>query len=297
MRYRCSVTSTCGFIPENEFRLRNGFGAADTDVMSLPEGPLLERLTHAVRARRLMAFFQPMVDGRDLRVSGFESLARWNDPEWGWVPPQVFIPVAERSGLIGEMARSLADLALGELARWRASGWEVGVSLNVSRGQVLEVDFCDGLSAIADRHGVRPGWITLEATEREGFLESPGIPEVMREAAARGFRWSLDDFGTGYASYHCLVDLPLAELKVDMRLCQRVLDPRVRRILRAILELAEALEMESVAEGVEDAEMIAMLRELGFHRLQGYQIAPPMPREEACRFLDPARLTPPAVPV
>ncbi|MBL9134253.1 MAG: EAL domain-containing protein [Verrucomicrobiales bacterium] len=256
--------------------------------MSLQGSQLLERLTRAVRDRRLTAFYQPIVSGRDLGVTGFESLARWNDPDLGWVPPHDFIPLAEQNGLIGAIARHLADLALGALSRWRAAGWDVGVSLNVSRGQVLEKDFCSTLTEIAAEHGVAPGWITLEVTEREAFLESPGVCEVMREAVSRGFRWSLDDFGAGYASYHCLVDLPLSELKVDMRLCQRVRDSRVKRMLQSILELAEALEIESVAEGVEDVELTALLREVGFLRLQGYQIARPMPIEATLGFLEQA---------
>ncbi len=246
---------------------------------------LFQRLAEAVRQHGIQAHFQPLVHAQSRQIAGFEALARWHDPELGWVGPERFIPLAEAKGLIVDVGRWIARLSLGELAVWRAAGHPMSVALNISKRQLLDPSFAPEMLELAREHQVEPSWVILEVTERQSLLNNPRCRECLEQLAASGFRLSLDDFGSGHSSFDMVEELPFHELKISMGLCAKARNPKGRRILQAILEMCQTLGLESVAEGVEDEALARTLGELGADKLQGFYFAKPLPAETVLPFL------------
>lgn len=247
---------------------------------------LFQRLAEAVRQHSLEAHFQPLVNARTRQIVGFEALARWNDPELGWVGPDRFIPLAEAKGLIVEVGRWIARLSLGELAVWRGAGHKMSVSLNVSKRQLLDPGFAPEILDLAREHRIDPSWVVLEATERQSLLNNPRCRESLEHLASQGFRLSLDDFGSGHSSFDMVEELPFHELKISTGLCAKARNPKGRRILRAIVEMCQTLGLETVVEGVEDEAMARNLREIGADKLQGYHFSQPLPADAVLSYLN-----------
>ncbi|MGE4181704.1 MAG: putative bifunctional diguanylate cyclase/phosphodiesterase [Limisphaerales bacterium] len=245
---------------------------------------LLPRLMAALQARQLHAQYQPIIASASGAVDGFEALVRWQDPELGWIPPDRFIPIAESRGLISEVGRQMADMVFRQLAVWRDAGHPVTVSLNISKHQLWEPRFADEMRELANDHRLNPAWIILEATERQSLVHDPVCREALEGLAAAGFRLSIDDFGTGHSTFDMVTELPFHELKINMTLSQKVRTPKGRHVVRAILEMCENLGLESVAEGIEDAELGDALRAACASKLQGYHFSPPLRAEATLEF-------------
>lgn len=250
---------------------------------------LFPRLNQALRERRLEAQYQPILFADTGAVAGFEALARWHDPELGWISPASFIPLAEARGLIAQIGWQIAEQALAQLARWRDSGHRVEVALNLSKRQLLDRGYGDELSGMARRFGVKPGWIVLEATERQSLLEDARCRRTLKELAEAGFRLSLDDFGSGHSSFDMVAELPFDELKIDMSVSRKAGTPRGESVVRAIVAMCRGLGVESVAEGVEDERLGEALRRIGATKLQGYHLSRPLTGEAALGFLETSR--------
>lgn len=241
----------------------------------------LETALHgAVERQDFSLHYQPIVTLPALRVTGVEALIRWNTAERGWIPPAEFIPVAEQNGLILPIGHWVMHTAADQLERWSAAGHDLGMSLNLSARQLADPALPFEVSQLAGRRSVNPGRLTLEVTETTVMENLEVAVSVMRILHELGVRLAIDDFGTGYASLTQLRHIPADELKLDRSFSSDLADDRRERALvRAAIEMAHALEMEVVAEGVETAAQLEILRELGCDTVQGYYLARPAPPE------------------
>ncbi len=266
----------------NNFQLFNEMSAKGLGKKELY---IQSRLAQAIRDGVIDAWFQPQVrtladpDGRH-RLVGIEALARWHDPDLGWISPATFIPMAESQGLIADLGQLVRSRALDRFQDWRARRPDLHLSLNVSKRQLFAADFVSTLIEDVARHGIPPAAVILEVTESVALMEVEFAEERLRQLVAAGFTLSIDDFGTGYASLSQLHELPVSELKIDISFVQRAHTADGQRILQAIVQLARALGLRTVAEGVENAATADLLRDLEVDVLQGYHFGRPLPAHE-----------------
>jgi diguanylate cyclase (GGDEF)-like protein/PAS domain S-box-containing protein len=238
------------------------------------------RLAAAIKAGEIRTWFQPLVDATTGRTIGLEALARWHDPELGWISPASFIPMAENLGLIRELGEQVWTATLTAGQDWKARGHDLNLAVNVSKRQLFMPYFTEKLLADAARYGIAPQSITLEITESIALFDVEFSSERLNELSRAGFRIAIDDFGTGYSSLSQLHDMPVHEIKIDISFVRRINTPQGLRVVQAIIQMAAAMRLECVAEGVEDAETADLLARIGVNTLQGFHFAKPMPAEE-----------------
>jgi EAL domain-containing protein (putative c-di-GMP-specific phosphodiesterase class I) len=229
--------------------------------------------------------YQPIVDLDTGEIVAVEALARWAHPERGTIGPDVFIPIAERTGAIGRLGRWVLTEATAQAARWhRELGHRLYVSVNLSPLQ-LRPDLVAEVRATLDRAGLDPQDLVLELTESALVQESDSVA-VLSALRDLGIRVAVDDFGTGYSSLRYLARLPVDVLKLDRCFVAELDgDPRGAAVAEAVIRLAHALALETVAEGIEEPEQAAELRRLGYRTGQGYHFARPMPADSVAALL------------
>ncbi len=232
------------------------------------------RLSTAIHNNEIQAWLQPLVSAHTGKVIGAEVLARWHEAEQGWIPPSVFIPMAESLGLIDKLGQSVWLQALHAFPLLPAGH---RLSVNLSKRQLFSStivqQFCDDI----ERANIKPNQIMLEITEGIALSDVEFARERIAELDAIGFGIAVDDFGTGYSSLSQLHEIPANELKLDISFVRRIHEKSGLGIATAIISIANSLQMECVAEGVEDGHTAEVLRKLGVQILQGYFFAKPMP--------------------
>jgi diguanylate cyclase (GGDEF)-like protein len=265
--------------------------AADRDANCPERLGLLSALRRGVEEGELELYYQPKVSLGSGRVVGVEALVRWVHPTRGLVQPDEFIPLAEQSGMMHRLTDAIIEAALAQAAQWWADGMRVPVAVNVSMRDLLDTEFAARLANGLCRHGLPGSALSLEITERVIMADLDRAAGTLDALGGLGIRLSLDDFGTGYSSLLLLKRLPVSELKVDRTFVQRVLaGTEDAAIVRSITELAHALGLVVVAEGVETPAVRQRVRELGCDYAQGWQIGLPMTAEAAtCWLYDAAR--------
>ena len=245
------------------------------------------RLREALGANQLEAWLQPILDLRTGRIAGAESLSRWEDPELGRVPPDRFIPMAERTGLISELTWWSINTSLRHLAQGRRIDAALGIAINLSPRVFGEPGLVEHLASTAAVWDIPPGAVTLEVTETALMVDPDASERLLRRLCDAGFGVAFDDFGTGYSSLAYLKRFPATELKIDRAFIKDLPDdPRALPLVRAIIELGHQLGLLVVAEGVEDAETLEALRRAGCDHAQGYFIQRPQPAAEFLRGLE-----------
>jgi diguanylate cyclase (GGDEF)-like protein/PAS domain S-box-containing protein len=247
------------------------------------------RLRHALEGGQFTLHYQPLVSARDDQWVGAEALIRWNDPERGLLLPADFLPLAEETGLIIPLGRWVLEQACAQSAAWQSDVCRrrpYRVSVNVSGHQLLSDDAPAMVAGALASSGLDPARLAVEITETVLLGETSAAVKVLTQLNALGVRIVLDDFGTGYSSLSYLKRLPFDAVKLD-RLFVRGLDESSvdQQIIGAVVQMARALRMTVVAEGVETEGQRRRLRELGCHVLQGYYFARPMPAEEMTAML------------
>ncbi|QSI77007.1 putative bifunctional diguanylate cyclase/phosphodiesterase [Niveibacterium microcysteis] len=248
---------------------------------------LQQALRHAVARGELLLYYQPKVDARSGQVHGLEALLRWRHPERGLVSPAVFVPLAERFGLIGEIGNWVIDEACAQLARWHEQGLRCRVAINLSPYQLRNAALPERIAAALEQHRLQPSQLVCEITETAMMENLDAERSVLDQIAALGVRLSIDDFGTGYSSLAHLRNIPARQLKIDRSfVIDLTANADAQAVLEAVVGLAHALRMEVVAEGVETADQHAALVRLGCDILQGYLIARPMPAEAVPQWLE-----------
>jgi EAL domain-containing protein (putative c-di-GMP-specific phosphodiesterase class I) len=241
------------------------------------EAPLLaSALGHAIETGELVLDYQPKLDCRSKRIYAVEALARWHHPTRGIVPPDQFVPLAEQSGLIDDLTAWVASTAIKQAAAWRRAGLGVELALNISALNLHNIDLPDTALSYCREHGVPPEAITLELTESAAMRNLAQTMDVLTRLRLKGFHLSIDDFGTGYSSLVQLQRLPFSELKVDKSFVMNMLKAKdCRVIVEAVVGIGQKLGLFTVAEGVETAECLAALVEMGTDAAQGYFIGRP----------------------
>ncbi len=249
---------------------------------------LEQELRVAIRDHALTVHYQPIVDTRTGRVISFEALSRWRHPQRGLVSPATFIPLAEESGLIVELGRSVLIEACRQARLWHTGlpGLGPNISVNASRLQLAHPVFIDHVTDALDRAGLAPTSLIVEVTESILASESSHTIATLDELRRLGVRVAIDDFGTGYSSFAALADLPIDIIKIDKRFVDNLEhDDQGRGFVNAIMQLANTLHLETTAEGVEHAEQRDTLAELGCTHIQGYLYSKPMPGDETHDYL------------
>ena len=246
------------------------------------ETTLSAQLRQALPAGQLRLFYQPVVDAH-ASITGVEALIRWAHPEQGMISPAYFVPLAEKSSLIIEIGSWVLETACSQLLAWAAepATARLTIAVNVSPRQFSHAGFVCEVKRVLSAAGVSPALLKLEITE--GMLLHNVEETIAKMDALRqlGVRFALDDFGTGYSSLSYLQRLPLAQMKIDQSFVRHMTDNgNDAAIVRTILSLAQALELDVVAEGVETEAQHALLVADGCGQFQGYLFARPMPIEE-----------------
>jgi diguanylate cyclase (GGDEF)-like protein len=243
---------------------------------------LRQRLLEAIELRQFVLHYQPRVDTRDGRFVSMEALLRWEHPTLGMIRPDEFIPLAESSGLIVPIGAIVIDLACAQLAAWDAAGHDPApVSINVSPKQFLRGGVQRELAQALERHGVAASLLEVEITESAMMGDQDEILAELAAIRALGIKLHVDDFGTGYSSLSQLQRMKMDVLKVDRSFTAELGRSKEGTVFfQAIVSMAHALGMEVVAEGVENAEQLAILRKLHCNEVQGYLIARPMPARD-----------------
>jgi diguanylate cyclase (GGDEF)-like protein len=253
----------------------------DDDPHSRRRLKLLSDLRAALENRDLILHYQPKADFRTGRISDVEALVRWIHPELGLVPPNDFIPLAERSGLIGPLTEYVLLEAIERAASWRTRGIDLRVSVNLSVRSLMDLELPNRVGAMLAAASLPARYIELEITESTVMADPVRAMRVLQPLADMGVRLSIDDFGTGYSSLAYLRQLPISELKVDRSFVSAMTTSENDAVIvRSTVEMAKNLGLETVAEGVETPEEEAALRRLGCDYLQGYLLSRPLPADE-----------------
>jgi len=248
---------------------------------------LMSELRQAIEQRQLLVYYQPKVEIKSRKVVELEALVRWPHPEHGLLPPDEFIPMAERTGLIKPLTFLVADEALKQLAAWTRDGHDLKVTINVSARVLLDPGFPDTLIGLLAAYRIEPGRLMLEITETTIMVDQERAMEVLQRLKKVKVRLSIDDFGTGYSSLAYLKQLPVHELKIDKSFVMNMdhnHDDAV--IVKIIIELGHQLGLEITAEGVESESILSQLDALGCDIAQGYLISKPLPAGELMVLLD-----------
>jgi EAL domain-containing protein (putative c-di-GMP-specific phosphodiesterase class I) len=243
-------------------------------------------IRRAIANHELFLAYQPKVQIREMSVAHFETLVRWRHATRGDIYPDKFIPIAERAGLITDLTREVASIALQQLRIWRAEDLPVSLAVNISGKDLSEVSFADDLNRLCREHGVQPSWITLELTETVAAVNAADAIDILTRLRLMGFNLSIDDFGTGYSSLTQLHRLPFSELKIDKEFvsdCATSDENRV--IVKTIVDLAHNLGLSVVAEGAETREVVDHLRMLGCDYVQGYFFSRPLRSDQVVPWM------------
>ena len=246
---------------------------------------LLQDLRRATERGELLLHYQPKFMAAGAPAVGAEALLRWQHPELGLLGPDVFIPIAERSGLIVPIGEWVLDQACAQLRQWHDGGhadWTMAV--NLSPLQFAATGLLEMVKATLERHGLAPDRLTLEITETTAMKDVESSLAILNALTTLGVRIAIDDFGTGYSSLLYLKRMPATELKIDRAFVRELEDSAEdAAIVASIVALGRSLQLQVVAEGVETASQRNYLSDLGCDQLQGYHLGRPMPPDEFLR--------------
>jgi predicted signal transduction protein with EAL and GGDEF domain len=250
----------------------------DTEVDRLR---LVDDLRAALRDDALELHYQPQIELESGAVVAAEALLRWPHPRLGYVPPLDFLPLAEEAGLMRPLTAFVLDEALAQCARWRSAGHNLTISINVSATNLLDVDFVAFARERLHRHRVPADALILEITETTIISDLDHCGAVIDQLRELGCTVSIDDFGAGFTSLASLGKLAVGEVKLDRTFLTTLnRQPNSRALVEATINLAHALGLHVVAEGVEEAETLSTLTSLGCDLAQGYYIGRPAAASE-----------------
>lgn len=255
---------------------------ASRGARSLTE--LESELRQALRRGELELHYQPRLCLASGRIVGLEALVRWVHPERGLLAPDAFIPLAEESGLIVPLGYWVIARALHDLQTLRAQGvGTLHMAVNLSFRQFQDSQLLATLGRLIEECGIDPHWLEFELTETAVMRRSEQVRRTMETLGKLGVRFSLDDFGTGFSSFVHLSSLPITLLKIDKSFVASM--DHNRQLVQAMVSLAHNLQLEIVAEGVETAEQLELLKRFGAHQVQGYLVSKPLPLAELTAFM------------
>jgi diguanylate cyclase (GGDEF)-like protein len=248
---------------------------------------LAGELRRAIENEELVVHFQPKADLESGRIVGAEALVRWQHPERGFIPPNEFVPIAERTGLIKPLSRYVLASAIEQCATWHAAGLDMHIAVNLTIPDLLDLELPDRIAELLAKTGVRPEQLELEITETTILADPFRVRGVLNRLNAIGLRLAIDDFGTGYSSLAYLKNLPVHTIKIDrsfvMGMCDDTSDAT---IVRSTIDLGRNLGLGIVAEGIESQDVWDALRLAGCTLAQGYFISKPASADDLRELLD-----------
>ena len=251
---------------------------ADQDQHSPMRLAMVSELRRAIDQNELSLYFQPKVSLAAGSVTCAEALVRWQHPRHGLLGPDLFVPIAEQTGLIRPLARWVLDAALRQCSRWRHQGLDLAVAVNLSMRNLHDPEVVDTIRQLLTRWGIPPSRLVVEITESSLMADAERAMDVLGRLRAMGVGISIDDFGTGYSSLAYLKRLPVDELKIDKSFVAHIAsDDNDAAIVRSTIGLAHDLGLAVVAEGIEDEVTWDYLAGLGCDVAQGYFISRPLP--------------------
>ena len=256
------------------------FYAEDLHAAAEERAELEQDLREAIAKGELQLYYQPIVYAANEKIVGFEALMRWNHPRRGWLSPAKFVPIAEDAGLIDRMGQWALRTACADMARWPRS---IRCAVNVSALQFANPELPTIVANALAHAGVAASRLELEITESVFLNDSLGTDAMFKALKRVGVRLALDDFGTGYSSLGYLKKAPVDKIKIDRSFVQGATEEGSRNgaIIASITSLAEALQMDTTAEGVETLDELELVRLLGCSHIQGYIYFKPMNASEA----------------
>lgn len=250
---------------------------------------LLDEFQEAIDRKQFLVFFQPKFDIRPDKpvLCGAEALVRWKHPVLGMVSPGVFIPLFESNGLVRELDHYVWREAAAQIKAWKQNpGKAVPVSINVSRVDMMDPDLLEILKGLIEDNGLEYGDLHLEITESAYTQDAKQIIDTVNTLRSMGFVIEMDDFGSGYSSLNMVTTLPIDVLKLDMGFVRSAFrEGGGTRMIKVIVDIARALKVPMIAEGVETKEQMLALKELGCDIVQGYYFSRPVPANEFETFL------------
>lgn len=266
------------------------------DIMTASE--LLKRLHYdmmhdmdaiiesALSNKRFEVYYQPIYSVKEKKFHSAEALIRLKDEKYGFISPEVFIPVAEKSGAI----HKIGDFVLEQVCAFIASDEykKLGMSyieVNLSVVQCMQPKLANHIMEILNRYGVRPEQLNLEITETAASISQQALEDNIEDLTNMGMKFSLDDFGTGYSNMQRIVKLPFDIIKLDRTFTELYDNPKLGIVLTNAINMIKAMKMKIVVEGVETAEMLKLFSELECEYIQGYYFSKPIPREEFVKFI------------
>lgn len=253
---------------------------------------LLGELRQAIDHGELDVVYQPKVELSTGRVVGMEALLRWPHPQLGVLRPDTFIPLVRRQGLMRPVTDLVLEKALEDAARWTAVGTKTPVAVNLFAPLLRDRQLPDRLCSAVGDHGLPADMLTVEITEDVVLNELGQVTAVLRGLRERGIRVAIDDFGSGYSALSYLRDLQIDEVKLDGYFIASLTDhQRAAAVVRAVIDLSHELGITVVAEGVEDVETVAWLREHGCDIGQGYYLGLPVAAAKVAELVAPSRAT------
>ena len=265
--------------------------AADTVRMpgrALTRLELEGDLRRAIERGELRVYYQPVVLLESGRIVGVEALARWEHPERGILQPSEFIPAAEESSLIVPVGQWVLEIACHQAREWHEqypSDPPLLVSVNLSAQQFQQPNLTSELAKVLRESGLPPSSLILEITENTVMENAPSTIDCLQELHALGIKLAIDDFGTGYSSMSYLRRFPVDYVKIDRSFVEELGEETDEVVASGIVSLVRALNMKAIAEGVETAQQLARLQEMGCDLAQGYYFSEPLPREEVPALL------------
>ncbi|MFH1217195.1 MAG: EAL domain-containing protein [Pseudomonadota bacterium] len=251
--------------------------SADLDKHSPHRLTLMGELRQGIENNELLLHYQPKINTLTNTVSEVEVLVRWQHPQHGFMPPDDFIPMAERTGLIKPLSMWVLRNAVNQAVAWQDSGLHLGIAINLSPSTLLDTELPDIITGVIASSSIRAEMITLEVTEGSIIKDPTRAMEILNRLADMGIHISIDDFGTGYSSLAYLKKMPASEVKIDKSFVMDMLhNENDAAIVKATIDLAHNLGMQVVAEGVENRETADRLKALGCDLLQGYYFSKPI---------------------
>jgi len=234
-------------------------------------------LKNALQRNEFMLHYQPQVDVVENKIIGVEALIRWNHPQMGLVPPMNFIPIAESSGLIVQIGQWVIEEACRQMMLWHQQGCRISIAVNISAIQFKRGDIENVISQALEKSGLDPRYLELELTETIMMHDVETTLQTVQNLKLLGVQLSIDDFGTGYSSLSYLKRFAVDKLKIDQSFVRGILNNKEDAVIvNTIIQMAKNLNLKTIAEGVEDAEVLSLIEQLGCDEVQGYHFAKPM---------------------
>jgi diguanylate cyclase (GGDEF)-like protein/PAS domain S-box-containing protein len=245
------------------------------------------KLNRAIDNNEFELYYQPKINLQNMRLEGMEALIRWNNPELGRVFPDMFIPIAEETGLIVPIGQWVLKQACEDLKKWRRMGYNLKVAVNLSFKQFIQKDLYMSVRNCLIETGVEPHHLELEITESTIMVDTENTRDILNKLSSLGITFAIDDFGTGFSSIGYLTRIPVDTIKIDKSFIQDIEQSEdALSVVRSVIQLSANLGLTVVAEGVETETHLRLLRELHCDMGQGYYFSRPIPAAEFEKLLE-----------